>query len=105
MARISCGHDHSVSLCRNGSVYSWGSGEGGLLGNGSLESSYLPVKVLDSIVQVTCGGLHTMAIRQNGELLAWGRSEGGQLGIEEVIHDKEGRYQPTPTRVDIAPVR
>lgn len=42
MKYIACGHDHSIGLNHNGMVYSWGLGDGGLLGQGNLDSYYLP---------------------------------------------------------------
>lgn len=39
---IECGHDHSVYVNSKGVVYSWGCGEGGLLGNNSVISTHIP---------------------------------------------------------------
>lgn len=36
--QVSCGSEHSLALDYQGKVYSWGSGDGGLLGHGNLES-------------------------------------------------------------------
>jgi alpha-tubulin suppressor-like RCC1 family protein len=81
---ISCGSEHSAALLYDCSVYTWGQGEGGILGHGSTDSSNLPKKVssLDSVsvVQIYCGGLHTLALTDEGHVYSWGRGEGGQLG-------------------------
>jgi len=36
--QISCGNEHSVALTEKGIVYSWGQGEGGLLGHGDTKT-------------------------------------------------------------------
>lgn len=51
MYQISCGHDHSVALSKDGRVYSWGAGEGGLLGHGDTESTHSP-KMIESIKDI-----------------------------------------------------
>lgn len=96
-----------MALTVEGSLYSWGQGEGGLLGQGNTISYFSPKKIdtLDS-VQVTavmCGGLHTLAVTRQGHMYAWGRGEGGQLGIptDQLIYDTVNRelYLTTPKRV------
>lgn len=78
MYHLSCGHDHSVALSKDGRVYTWGAGEGGLLGHGGTESSHIPTMIttLKDITMVQCGGLHTVALDRQGNLFSWGRNEG-----------------------------
>lgn len=42
VASISCGYEHSIALTTEGDVYSWGHGEGGLLGHGELDDQAVP---------------------------------------------------------------
>ena len=64
MSQIACGYDHSISLNTNGVVYSWGDGDGGLLGHGNLFSLFNPTPIvsLPKINAIRCGGLHTMVL-------------------------------------------
>lgn len=88
-------------------MYSWGQGEGGLLGHGNTNSCFSPQKVqgLDSfsISSVVCGGLHTLAITRQGHVYSWGRGEGGQLGIpsDQLTYDPHTNdlYLTVPKRV------
>uniref|UniRef100_A0A7S1RVS7 Ultraviolet-B receptor UVR8 n=1 Tax=Alexandrium catenella TaxID=2925 RepID=A0A7S1RVS7_ALECA len=88
-AAVACGSQFSVALDRSGSIWTWGGGEGGVLGLGvaGLSGRARPGRVepsaLGTCTSVACGSFHSLAIIGNGELYAWGRAEGGQLGIAE----------------------
>ena len=89
VSKISWGYEHSVALTDSGELYSWGHGEGGLLGHGELDDQAVPKMVLEfrkkglKVSKVCWGGLHTLAIAGDGELFTWGRGEGGQLGLSK----------------------
>lgn len=77
------------ALDADGVLWSWGSGFGGLLGNGSTASSALPVQVLAPAgagpgfrwTSVTAGGTsHALAVGSDGLLYAWGSNAYGELG-------------------------
>lgn len=40
--QINSGHDHSVYLDNNGNLFTWGCGEGGILGINTTHDEYLP---------------------------------------------------------------
>ncbi len=42
---ITCGYEHSVALTSEGAIYTWGHGEGGLLGHGDQDSQGVPKMV------------------------------------------------------------
>src|SRR5437667_437570 len=52
------------------------------LGNGTSESSNVPVRVsrLSGVVSVSGGGSHSLALRSDGTVWAWGSNSVGQLG-------------------------
>ena len=65
-----------MALTGNGTVYSWGQGDGGLLGHGDTLSQSFP-KVIQGlksleIQSVVCGGLHTLALTKQGVIYSWG---------------------------------
>ena len=85
---LSAGAAHSLALCSDGSLFSWGNNYNGGLGNGTNISSGLPVAVTTTgtplagkgVVAVSAGGSHSLALCSDGTLAAWGYSYYGQLG-------------------------
>jgi alpha-tubulin suppressor-like RCC1 family protein len=74
----------TVAILGDGSVWAWGSNDRGQLGEGTLASSDVPVRVDVphgvTFVQVNSGGYASYAIDSNGRLWAWGENSSGQLG-------------------------
>eukprot|EP00747_Dinoflagellata_sp_TGD_P215221 gnl/TRDRNA2_/TRDRNA2_87937_c0_seq2.p1 gnl/TRDRNA2_/TRDRNA2_87937_c0~~gnl/TRDRNA2_/TRDRNA2_87937_c0_seq2.p1 ORF type:complete len:359 (-),score=23.74 gnl/TRDRNA2_/TRDRNA2_87937_c0_seq2:53-1129(-) len=89
VCEVAAGKNHSLALCSNGAVYSWGSGQEGCLGHGEHggPNHYIP-KLLSGLqgmyVQaVAAGEKHSMAIAANGSVYAWGCHEHGVLAQGE----------------------
>ncbi|MCW5980834.1 MAG: choice-of-anchor D domain-containing protein [Bryobacteraceae bacterium] len=72
----------SLALQSDGTVWAWGLGYHGRLGNGANTDSSLPVKVsnLTGAVAIAGGGYHALALRSDGTVWAWGDNSIGQLG-------------------------
>ncbi len=74
----------TLALLSNGSLWSWGNGKWGQLGNGSTRSSRRPTSVTlpDGArpAAVATGGYASYAVDTTGRLWAWGRNDDGQLG-------------------------
>jgi alpha-tubulin suppressor-like RCC1 family protein len=86
---ISAGYNHSLALCSDGTVASWGDGSHSQLGNGSSRSE-VPVLVNNSsgsalfgktVVAVSAGISHNLALCSDGILTCWGENLYGQLGV------------------------
>jgi len=79
---IAAGDGHSLALCIDGTVLSWGSNSSGQLGNGTVTSSNIPVAVsnLTDIIAVTVGENHSLALKNDGTVWTWGDNIEGQLG-------------------------
>ena len=88
---LSGGFQHSVALCSDGTVASWGdNGEGQLgIGEAFMFIDFLdhPMRVQEEIMQegvqaiaVSAGRSHTLALYSSGMVYAWGDNEFGQLG-------------------------
>jgi alpha-tubulin suppressor-like RCC1 family protein len=60
----------------------WGFNEDGELGDGTTQSSGMPVEVsgLRGVVAVAGGAHHSLALLKNGTVMAWGENFYGQLG-------------------------
>lgn len=86
VAQVTCGAQHTLARTHEGSVFSWGEGEHGQLGQQDTEDYYAPVRVEGAltskrITMVACGSQHSLAVTSAGELFAWGRGDAGQLGM------------------------
>jgi alpha-tubulin suppressor-like RCC1 family protein len=80
----SLGSVHTCALKTDGSLWCWGGGSSGQIGNGATTSvNPTPVQVttLGTVVrQVAAGGAHTCAVKTDGTLWCWGYNKYGQVG-------------------------
>ena len=86
--QVSAGSLHSLGLRTNGSLWAWGSGALGRLGDNTAVSKSSPVSVVGGFTdwcQVSAAGTHNLAVRQNGSVWAWGDNTSGQLGDNTVV--------------------
>lgn len=79
---IAAGYYHSLALKSDGTVWAWGNNSYGELGNGTTNSSNIPVQVsgLSNVIAIAAGGFHSLAVKSNGTVWAWGNNDNGQLG-------------------------
>lgn len=81
----------SLAVRSDGTVWSWGIGYYGELGNGSSGSfnySLVPAAVkspdgtglLSGVTSISANGTHVLALKTDGTIWAWGRNNFGQLG-------------------------
>ncbi|HIV03231.1 MAG TPA: S8 family serine peptidase, partial [Candidatus Aphodoplasma excrementigallinarum] len=85
---ISAKKEHWLALRADGTVWSWGRGANGQLGNGATEDVFthaVQVKNADGtplvdVIAISAGGSHSMAKKADGTIWAWGKNENGQLG-------------------------
>jgi alpha-tubulin suppressor-like RCC1 family protein len=82
--QVACGRDHVAAIKTDGTLWTWGSGNGGELGTGGFNNnSSVPRTVFgleNNWKQVSCGYRYTAAIKTNGTLWTWGNCENGKLG-------------------------
>jgi len=79
---ISGNWGHTCIVRRSGTLYCWGYGRGGALGNNSTADQVEPVQVGEPAIwrTVSAGTSHTCAIRLDGSLWCWGSNMVGQVG-------------------------
>jgi RHS repeat-associated protein len=79
---ISGGGGWSVAVKTDGTVWDWGLGTCGALGNGSNKNTNAPVQVKNAsgISAVSAGYEHTLALKSDGTVWGWGCNESGQIG-------------------------
>lgn len=91
----------SVVILADRSLWTWGNGRNGQLGNGTTRNSPTPTRIAlpdgAKPADVSSGGFASYAIDTTGRLWAWGRNDVGQLGTGSV-----GPDQPTPISVGIS---
>ncbi|PWU05575.1 MAG: RCC1 repeat-containing protein [Verrucomicrobia bacterium] len=80
--QVASGNHHSILLRSDGTVWAYGKGEKGQLGDGKNETSMIPVQVtgLTNILAIAAGGESSLAICSDGSVMTWGSNEFGQLG-------------------------
>lgn len=82
---ISAGEGHSLAVREDGTVWAWGFGEYGALGNGGSDNRPQPTLVpgLAGAVAVEAGPNFSFAQMEDGTVWAWGDDSTGQLGQNE----------------------
>ncbi|ETR68469.1 MAG: RCC1 repeat- and reductase domain-containing protein [Candidatus Magnetoglobus multicellularis str. Araruama] len=88
IVQISAGGYHAMALRNDGTVWCWGNGGMGQLGNGTTGNQNMPVQVhgvndlgfLSDIIQIAAGDTHCLALKRDGTVYAWGYNMNGQLG-------------------------
>jgi alpha-tubulin suppressor-like RCC1 family protein len=86
--RVSAGSTHTLALRTNGTVWAWGCGSNGRLGDGTTVNKSSPVSVVGGFTdwcQVSAGREHNIGLRQNGTAWTWGCNTFGQLGDGTVV--------------------
>ncbi|CAM9340069.1 unnamed protein product, partial [Choristocarpus tenellus] len=83
---VTCSYYHSIVVCKNSEVYTFGRNDFGQLGTGDTIDRKLPTR-LDClqdrcVVSLACGQYHSVVATHEGKMLACGKNDYGQLGIE-----------------------
>jgi alpha-tubulin suppressor-like RCC1 family protein len=101
---IAAGADQMVALKSDGTVWAWGWGCNGALGDGSLTCSnhnqLYPQQVLigsgqplTNVAQVVCGGSDfALALTRDGKLYGWGANGACQLGVGDTANKSYATY-------------
>jgi alpha-tubulin suppressor-like RCC1 family protein len=91
---IACSMSSTICTAENGSVYTWGSGEHGVLGQGNEDDSWSPKQIKEligvDVEFVAAGDSHLFAATGEGETYAWGWNACSQLGLGH----EEDQYKP-----------
>jgi alpha-tubulin suppressor-like RCC1 family protein len=89
---IAAGSAHAFALKSDGSLWGWGMGTDGEVGNGIPAGSMSPVLVSgmgagSGVIAITAGTDSSFALKNDGSLWAWGYNYDGQLG--DGTHDNK----------------
>jgi hypothetical protein len=81
--QVSCGDPNGAAIKTDGTLWTWGNGGNGRLGNATITDSSTPVTTFaggTNWKQVSCGSGHMTAIKTDGTLWTWGSGGNGRLG-------------------------
>jgi alpha-tubulin suppressor-like RCC1 family protein len=84
--QVSSGVLHTAAIKTDGTLWTWGQGTYGRLGNASTTNVSTPVTTFaggTNWKQVSSGGYHTAAIKTDGTLWTWGGNDYGDLGTND----------------------
>eukprot|EP00949_MAST-11_sp_MAST-11-sp1_P002114 g2114.t1 len=108
---ISAGRGHAAVLAMTEgdlcSVYTWGSGDHGCLGNGTEQALESPIAVKcfqkgqpneANLISVSCGMYHTAVLADDHRLYTWGRGQDGQLGNGYFVDAAKPVLVQTPSK-------
>lgn len=99
---IAAGENHSIAVCDDGSVYTWGAGKDGQLGHNDRTDTGTPrlleAQLSGKVVAVAAGGGHTLLLTDAGVLYASGRGRSGQLGRGDAL-ESVAAYRTSPVEV------
>jgi len=86
---ISAGHEHSVALKPDGTLWAWGGNSYGQIGDGTSGTDRItpvPVSALTAVKAIAAGGYHTLALKTDGTVWGFGQNASGQLGDRSTIN-------------------
>ena len=81
--QVDCGYSHTAAIKTDGTLWTWGRGNYGQLGNAVTTNASTPVTTFaggTNWKQVSAGNLYTAAIKTDGTLWTWGNGASGRLG-------------------------
>ncbi|KAL9649455.1 hypothetical protein ABK040_000694 [Willaertia magna] len=83
VTQISAGSAHSGCITCDGSVYMWGNGIYGQIGNNTNTHAFTPtrVKSIGKAKQLACGVNHVLVLCDDGAVYGWGAGTYGRLGL------------------------
>jgi alpha-tubulin suppressor-like RCC1 family protein len=94
---VAAGYEHTCAVLTTGAVQCWGLNTEGGLGNGTKNTSSLPVQVVgitSGATAVACGNFFSCALMASGSIECWGDGGNGELG--------DGGWTPSTTPVGVS---
>jgi alpha-tubulin suppressor-like RCC1 family protein/chitodextrinase len=103
LVAVAAGHDHSLVLRADGTVWAWGANTFGQLGTGDNVSRRMPVQVVglpqgSSVLAIAAGKGFSAVLLSDGTVRTWGRDDCGQLGND--LSTSNSNVPVTPLGLD-----
>jgi alpha-tubulin suppressor-like RCC1 family protein len=86
---VSVSSIHSAAIKTDGTLWTWGSGADGRLGNNAIVNQSSPIQTISGGTNwksVNSGAANTVAIKTDGTLWLWGNGACGQLGNNAIVN-------------------
>lgn len=79
---VEAGYNGSMAISTKGELYTWGHGEYGQIGDGTIKSQVAPTRISTNyqVTQIASGVYHNLLISASNNLYVWGRNRDGQIG-------------------------
>ena len=90
VVHVAAAYYHTICTTSDGSVFTWGGGECGVLGLGDVWTDMLVPTLVGGelqnkvVVQVAAGDEHSSCVTEDDSVYTWGKNDEGQLGQEGV---------------------
>jgi len=87
VSMVACGEHHSIAVCQDGTLWTWGRNNCGQLGHGDAKDNKykIPTQVMalakKICIKAAAGGQHSLALTDANKIYAWGNNNFGQLGM------------------------
>ena len=95
--QVSITQDHVLALRQDGTMFAWGRGVNGQLGQGNSLAYTSPVRIgTSSWTAISAGDQFSSAIRLDGILYTWGNNNNGRLGTNSTLNQSS----PVPVGAD-----
>lgn len=83
--RATAGPSHALAVTSTGTVFAWGAGKNGEIGNEETENQPKPVEITfpdnaSPIADISAGDGFSLAVDEKGTTYSWGLNKSGQLG-------------------------
>jgi alpha-tubulin suppressor-like RCC1 family protein len=92
---VAVGANHSCAILLDRSLWCWGVGTSGQLGDGAKTSAFIPVRAaIDSVISADVGLAHTCAVRSTGSVWCWGSNQYRRLGLRSSASKSTPTYVP-----------
>jgi hypothetical protein len=87
VSKIALGEQHGCARKSDGTVWCWGEGAFGQLGDGRTDpGAPAPIPDLTDAVDIEAGGNHTCVRKDDGSVLCWGLGRAGQIpGGQDIV--------------------
>ncbi|KAI9217785.1 regulator of chromosome condensation 1/beta-lactamase-inhibitor protein II [Blastocladiella britannica] len=94
VVHVACGGMHSLALCENGKVFSWGCNDDGALGREvpdgeECDVAEIPLLATLNVVKLACGDSISLALTGDGLIYGWGTFKGtetSQIGFSDGVN-------------------
>ena len=92
VSQIGTGRYFSAALSEEGVLFTWGCGENGQLGHGTLQDVEKPQRIkafAQKIKLFQCGWEHMLALTHTNQLFSWGLATMGRLGLGDKVNSTQ----------------